>query len=219
MIAAEKHPVEVACRTLGVSASGYYDWRQRPPSARELRHVWLTELIRRVHSESRGTYGARRVYAELTLGQDISVGRQTIELLIRRAGLQGISGRPRYRRIEHSPSCADLVQRHFERDGPNQLWVTDNTEHPTREGTLYCAVVLDAFSRRVVGWSIEGHATAALVTSSLGVAIEQRDVSDGETVIHSDQGTQFTSWPLRSAQSIRASYPRWEPSATAMTTR
>ena len=194
MIAAEGLPVELACRILGVSASGYYEWLQRPPSARALRHIWLTELIQRAHTESRGTYGARRVYAELSLGQGIAVGQQTVELLMHRAGLQGISGRPRNRRVHHTPTSGDLVRRQFERDGPNQLWVTDITEHPTREGKLYCAVVLDAFSRRVVGWSIDSHATAALVTSALGMAIEQRDVCDGETVIHSDQGTQYTSW-------------------------
>jgi len=113
---------------------------------------------------------------------------------MRRASLQGISGRPKYRRVPNVATAGDLVQRQFERDGPNQLWLTDITEHPTREGKLYCAVVLDAFSRRVVGWSIDGHATAALVTNALGMAIEQREHFDGETVIHSDQGTQFTSW-------------------------
>jgi putative transposase len=186
--------VEVACRVLGVSVSGYYEWLNRPPSARALRHVWLTEQIKRVHTESRGTYGILRVHAELTLGHGISVGRQAVEMLMRRASLQGISGRPRYRRVPNVATAEDRVQREFGRDGPNQLWVTDITEHPTREGKVYCAVVLDAFSRRVVGWSIDGQQTAALVSNALGMAIEQRQPSDGETVIHSDQGTQFTSW-------------------------
>jgi putative transposase len=174
--------------------SGYYEWLNRPLSARALRHVWLTEQIKRVHAESRGTYGARRVHAELTLGQGISVGHEAVETLMRRASLQGISGRPRYRRVPNVATAEDRVQREFGRDGPNQLWVTDITEHPTREGKVYCAVVLDAFSRRVVGWSIDGQQTAALVSNALGMAIEQRQPSDGETVIHSDQGTQFTSW-------------------------
>jgi transposase InsO family protein len=134
------------------------------------------------------------VHAALTLGEEISVGFHAVEMLMRRASLQGISGRPRYRRVPNTPTAGDLVRRRFGRDRPNQLWVTDITEHPTREGKLYCAVVLDAFSRRVVGWSIDGHATAALVTNALGMAIEQRDPADGETVLHSDQGTQFTSW-------------------------
>ena len=194
MIAAEGLPVEVACRVLGVSVSGYYEWRDRPPSARALRHVWLTEQIKRAHAESRGTYGARRIHADLTLGHGIAVGRQAVEMLMRRSNLQGISGRPRYRRVPNVATAEDRVQRGFGRDGPNQLWVTDITEHPTREGKVYCAVVLDAFSRLVVGWSIDSHPTAALVTNALGMAIDQRGPSDGETVIHSDQGTQFTSW-------------------------
>jgi putative transposase len=194
VIAAEGLPVEGACRVLGVSVSGYYEWLNRAPSARALRHAWLTDLIIRVHSESRGIYGARRVHAELTLGLGISVGRQAVELLMRRAGLQGLSGRPRYRRVPNVATAEDRVQRQFARKGRDQLWVTDITEHPTREGKVYCAVVLDTFSRRVVGWSIDGHQTAALVTNALGMAIDQRRPADGATVIHSDQGTQFTSW-------------------------
>jgi len=194
VIAAEGLPVEVACRVLGVSVSGYYEWLNRTPSARALRHAWLTEEIKRVHAESRGIYGVRRVHAELTLGHGISVGRQAVERLMRRVNLQGLSGRPRYRRIPNIATAEDRVQRQFGREGRDQLWVTDITEHRTREGKVYCAVVLDAFSRRVVGWSIDSYPTAALVTNALGMAIEQRRPPDGATVIHSDQGTQFTSW-------------------------
>jgi len=194
VIAAEGLPVEVACRVLGVSISGYYDWRGRPPSQRAVRHAWLTDVIARVHAESRGTYGLRRVHAELTIGRGISVGKQAVELLMRRAHLQGLSGRPRYRRVPNVATAEDRVQRQFARNERDQLWVTDITEHATREGKVYCAVVLDAFSRRVVGWSIDAQPTAALVTNALGMAIEQRSPRDGTTVIHSDQGTQFTSW-------------------------
>lgn len=194
MIAAEGLPVEVACRVLGVSISGYYDWRGRPPSQRAVRHAWLTDVIARVHAESRGAYGLRRVHAELTIGRGISVGKQAVELLMRRAHLQGLSGRPRYRRVPNVATAEDRVQRQFARNERDQLWVTDITEHATREGKVYCAVVLDAFSRRVVGWSIDAQPTAALVTNALGMAIEQRSPRDGTTVIHSDQGTQFTSW-------------------------
>ncbi len=201
-IAAEGLPVEVACRVLGVSVSGYYEWLNRAPSARALRHAWLTELIIRVHSESRGIYGVRRVHAELTLGLGLSVGRQAVELLMRRASLQGLSGRPRYRRVPNVATADDRVQRQFDRKGRDQLWVTDITEHPTREGKVYCAVVLDTFSRRVVGWSIDGHQTAALVTNALGMAIDQRRPADGATVIHSDQGTQFTSWTFTQIESF-----------------
>ena len=170
----------------------YYAQRGRPPSARAVRHAYLTEIIREVHLDSRGTYGARRVHAELTLGHGLVVGRCAVELLMQRAGIAGLSGRPRYRRVPHLATAGDLVDRRFHREQPDRLWVTDITEHPTREGKVYCAVVLDAFSRRVVGWSIDASPTAALVTNALGMAIEQRG-PDG-TVIHSDQGTQFTSW-------------------------
>ena len=112
---------------------------------------------------------------------------------MRRATIQGISGRPKFRRVPGVVTAADRVERQFHRDNPDELWVTDVTEHPTREGKLYCAVVLDAWSRRVIGWSIDGSPNTALVTNALGMAIDQRRPTNG-TVIHSDQGTQFTSW-------------------------
>jgi putative transposase len=111
---------------------------------------------------------------------------------MRRAGIAGVSGRPRFRLIPNVATASDLVERRFGREDPDRLWVTDITEHPTREGKVYCAVVLDVFSRPVVGPSIDASAMAALVTNALGMAIEGRR-PDG-TVIHSDQGTGFTSW-------------------------
>ena len=191
-MAAESHPTNVACRVLGVSESGYYEWRNRPPSTRALRHAWLTGLIRRIHADYHGVYGARRVHAELTMSHGVSVGHQAVEMLMRRAGIQGISGRPGFRRVPNMPTADDLVDRQFHRSERDKLWVTDITEHPTREGKVYCAVVLDVFSRRVVGWSIDASPTASLVTNALGMAVEQRNPVG--TVIHSDQGTQFTSW-------------------------
>ena len=185
--------MELSCRVLGVSVSGYYNWRSRPVCARAVRHAWLTDLIREIHAASRETYGARRIYAELQLGRGVQVARCTVELLMRRAGLSGASGRPRYRRVPNLPTAEDLVQRQFHADGPNELWVTDITEHRTREGKLFCAVVLDAWSRRVVGWAIDASPTAALATNALAMAVEQRTPPQG-AVIHSDQGTQFTSW-------------------------
>jgi len=191
-MAAEGCSVLLACWVLRVSESGYYAQHDRPPSARAIRHAALTDLIGRVHLDSRGTYGARRVHAELTLGHGLALGHGTVALLMQRAGIAGVSGRPRFRRIPKMATASDLVERRFGRDEPDRLWVTDITEHPTREGKIYCAVVLDVWSRRVVGWSIDASPTAALVTNALGMAIEGRR-PDG-TVIHSDQGTQFTSW-------------------------
>jgi putative transposase len=119
--------------------------------------------------------------------------REAVEMLMRRARLQGVSGRRSYRHVPSTSTASDLVDRKFERAARDQLWVTDITEHPTREGKIYCAVVLDVFSRRVVGWSIDASPTAALVTNALGMAIGHRKPAAG-TVIHSDHGTQFSSW-------------------------
>jgi putative transposase len=192
-MAAEHIPVEVACRVLDVSTSGYYVWRARPPSQRSVRHAWLTDLIVEVHQRSRGTYGALRVHAELRLGRGIVVGHNAVALLMRRAGLAGVTGRPKWRHAKPDQVAADLVDRNFARAEPNQLWVTDITEHPTREGKVYCAVVLDSFSRRVVGWSIDAAPTAALVTNALGMAIDRRIPPTG-AIVHSDQGVQSASW-------------------------
>lgn len=181
-------PIEPTCRIVGVSVSGFYMWKHRKPSARSVRHEMVAEVIRQVHAESRQTYGARRVHAELVLGRKMTVARCTVELVMRRLGLAGLPGRPRYRKIPNTPTATDLVNRDFARTEPNRLWLTDITEHPTREGKVYCAVVLDAFSRRVVGWSIDSSQTANLVVNALGMAIENRQ-SEG-VVIHSDHGTQ-----------------------------
>jgi putative transposase len=188
-MAGEGLPAQLATRLLAVSESGYYEWRRRAPSARAIRHVWLTDQIRDVHVASRGTYGARRVHAELRLGRGLAVSHGTVELLMSRANIRGVTGRPKWRRSRPDLLATDLVDRQFTRSGPNQLWVTDITEHPTREGKVYCAVVLDAYSRRVVGWSIDASPTAALVTNALGMAIDSRRPAAGG-IIHSDQGVQ-----------------------------
>lgn len=192
MIAAEGLPVTPACSILAVSVSGYYAWLHRAPSARVIRHAWLTDVITQVHTDSRATYGARRVHAEMTMGRGIAVGHNAVEMLMSRAGLQGITGRPKWRRAPKGETATDRVERKFTSTTPDRLWVTDITEHPTREGKVYCAAVLDVYSRKIVGWSIDSSPTAALVTNALGMAIDGRD-SVG-TIIHSDQGVQFTSW-------------------------
>jgi putative transposase len=182
-----------SCHALGVSRSGYYDWAARAPSPRRIRHAWLTDLIGAIHQASRGTYGAPRVHAELTLGQGIIVGHNTVSLLMRRASITGLPARSRSKPTRRPVTITDLVRRNFHRDGPNQLWVTDITEHPTREGKVYCCVVLDTWSRKVVGWAIDSSQRADLATSALGMAIDSRTPPDG-SIIHGDHGTQFTSW-------------------------
>ena len=132
-MATEGLSIQVACRVLGVSESGHYPWRKRPPSARAVRHAWLTDRIRAVHAASRGTYGARCVGAELVLGQGIGVGHQAVERLMRSAGIQGLSGRPRYRKSVPHAAATDRVGRRFAWEEPDRLWVTDITEHPIRK--------------------------------------------------------------------------------------
>ena len=134
-------PTQVACRVLEVSQSGFYAWRSRPPSARSIRHAWLTDMIHHIHEQSRGTYGARRVHAELRLGHGITVGHNAVVMLMRRAGLAGLTGnRSPRRRTRPVDTPVDLVDRNFVRFEPDQLWVTDITEHPTRQaqGLLRC---------------------------------------------------------------------------------
>jgi putative transposase len=189
----EGHQVLITCRALAVSESGFYASRARPPSARSIRHAWLTDLITQAHAASRGTYGAPRVRAELVMGRGIVVGHNAVAMLMRRAGLKGLPAARRPRAKNMPPTAEDLVDRAFARSQPNELWVTDITEHPTMEGKVYCAVVLDAFSRRVVGWSIDVSPTAALATNALGMAIASRRPV-ARTLIHSDHGTPFTSW-------------------------
>jgi putative transposase len=191
-MASEGHPTQVSCRVLAVSESGFYAHRSRAPSERSIRHAWLTDLITQVHAASRGTYGAPRVRAELILGRGVLVGHNAVAMLMHRAGLKGLPGNKRPQWRHEAPTAEDLVDRAFARTGPDELWVTDITEHPTREGKVYCAVVLDAFSRRVVGWSIDTSPSASLATNALGMAIQSRRPSG--TLIHSDHGTQFTSW-------------------------
>ena len=193
VMATEGHEVRRSASVLEVSPSGFYAARLRAPSARAVRQAWLTDLITEVHAESRGIYGAPRVHAELRLGRGVVVGHNAVARLMRSAGLRGAMGPSKARYRHQSPDVADLVERNFVRQRPNELWVTDITEHDTREGKVYCAVVLDTFSRRVVGWSIDTSPTAALTTNALWMAIDSRRPNPG-AVIHSDHGPQFTAW-------------------------
>ena len=191
-MAAEKLPVQVACRVLGVSVSGFYAHRNRTPSERSVRHAMLTDLITQIHVESHQIYGGRRIHAELTLGRGVLGGHHQVELLMRCAGLQGLFGRRKWNRIRADDIASDRVERQFARTGPDQLWVTDITEEPTREGKVYCCAVLDTYSRRVVSCSIDSSPTGALVTNALGMAIDTRLGKHAEpgTIIHSDHGAQ-----------------------------
>ena len=168
--------VRHACRVLGVSESGYYAWKDRPPSATALRRLWLAGEITNVHRDSGGTYGSDRVTAELRHARAIVVGHNAVADIMRRLGLRGLPTRrlPKGAKVGDHRSL-DFVRRDFVRAAPNELWMTDITEHPTREGKVFCCVVLDAFSRRVVGWSIDSTQTTTLVTTALGMATKTRN--------------------------------------------
>ncbi len=185
------YPVHSLCRVLGVSASGFYAWRDRPPSARAMNNAVLTERIRQIHAESDQTYGMPRVRAELR-DQGVTISRQRVARLMRKAGLQGISRRRAYivttRRDERQRPAPDLVQRRFHADSPNALWVADMTYVPTWSGFIYLAVVIDAWSRRVVGWSIDEQMNSDLVLGALNMALQQRRPE--QVIHHSDQGSQ-----------------------------
>jgi len=193
-LAADGVHVAVACRVLRVSTSGYFEWRGRPPSARTLADAELSAQIVEIHAMSRGTYGVPRVFKELRLGHDVRCGRKRVARLMRLERLQGVYRR-RGKHARPAPAVHDdLVRRHFIADAPDRLWLTDITEHPTREGKVYCAAVLDVYSRRIVGWSIADHLRAELVVDAVEMARWRRRPPAGQTVVHSDRGSQYTSW-------------------------
>jgi putative transposase len=182
------------CRVLEVSRSGYYAWLTRPPSERARQDARLLIEIHRSHSASRGIYGAPRVLADLMeLGYQVS--KKRVARLMRSAGLEGVTRRRKPTttiRDEQSRPAADLVDRDFSATGPNKLWVADITYVPTMQGHLYLAVVLDAWSRAVVGWSMQDHLGTELVVDALDMAAARRSPQNG-VIHHSDQGCQYTS--------------------------
>ncbi len=189
-LAADGIDVAVACRVLKVSRSGYYDWRHRPPSTRDVADAYLTDIILDVHTDSRCSYGAPRVHAELRLGLGVRCGRKRVARLMRQARICGIGHRRKRGRRRPAPATHDdLVRRRFRADAPDRLWCTDITEHPTGDGTVYLACVEDVFSRQIVGWSIADHMRSELVVDALQMATWRRRPTPG-TVVHSDRGSQ-----------------------------
>ncbi len=181
------------CRVLRVSPSGFYAWRDRPPSRRAQRDAEILTHLRAFHARSDGTYGAPRLIGDL---RDIAihVGQKRVARVMRLGGLVGVSRRRGVRTTRRGPEAypaTDLVQRQFTATAPNQLWVADITYVPTWAGFLYLAVVLDAWSRRVVGWAMASHLKTDLVLSALNMAITQRRPRD--VVHHSDHGSQYTA--------------------------
>jgi putative transposase len=190
-------PVSACCRVMGVSTSGFYAWRAKPVSDRDLDDAYLSNTIVDIHTMSRRSYGSPRVHAELRLGEGIRCSKKRVERLMRQAKVRGIYRRRRSgctRRDLAAVPSDDLVNRQFNPARADQLWVMDVTEHPTDEGKVYLAVVLDAFSRSVVGWSIADHIRSELVVDALQMAIWRRRPPPGATIAHSDHGSTYTSW-------------------------
>jgi putative transposase len=188
------HHIATLCRVLGVSSSGYYAWCERPLSMRARTDQALLDQIQAIHERSRGTYGAPRIHAELQ-AQGVRCGRKRVARLMREANLMGAQRR-RYRGTTRQDRQAvpapDLVQRDFTASAPDRLWVADITYVATGEGWLYLATVLDAWSRRIVGWAMGDTLRTELVVDALNMAVWNRRPAVG-VVHHSDRGAQYTS--------------------------
>jgi putative transposase len=196
-IAAEKanYPVALMCRALEVNRTSFHDWERRPPSDRSLQDAWLLEQIKQIHETNRRVYGAPRIHAELRLGRGIRVGRKRVERLMKSAGVSGLVAKKYGRTTIRVPGVRvadDLVERQFRPSTPNVLWLADITYLRTWEGWLYLAAVQDAYSRRIVGWSMADHMRAELVVDALTMAVHRRRPDPG-VIHHSDQGSQYVS--------------------------
>jgi len=188
-----RYPIATQCRLLGVSASGYYAWRSRGPSARAVANGVLLERIRDIHRGSREAYGSPMIHAEL-VEDGWRVNHKRVARLMREAGIVGVTRRKRGPGTRRSPAARpapDLVERAFQAEAPNQLWVADITYVPTWAGFVFLAVVLDVFSRRIVGWAMANHLRTELVLQALNMAVTQR--RPREVIHHSDQGCQYTA--------------------------
>jgi len=194
--------VRSMCAALGVSRSGYYEWRHRPPSARSLENQRLLGRIREIHQASREAYGAHKTWKALR-GEGESCGRHRVARLCQRHGI--VANRVRlfrraYAARNSAPLPPNLLNRNFTADAPNRVWVTDITFVPTRRGWLYVAAIIDLFSRRVVGWAMSHRIDQQLVLDALHMAIEQRRPQPG-LIHHSDQGQQYAAAAYRTALS------------------
>jgi putative transposase len=189
----DEFPVSRMCEVLDVSRSGYYAWRGRPPSKREMANRELYKKIEAVYDESHGTYGSPRIYRELKR-QGVRCSENRVARLMRLRGLrarQTKTYKTTTRRNKADPVAPNVLKRDFEAERPNEKWLADITYIPTQEGWLYLAVTLDLYSRRVVGWAMLDRMTSDLTMNALKMAVCQRDVGPG-LIHHSDQGSQYT---------------------------
>jgi putative transposase len=194
---AAQFPVSLLCRVVGVTRQGFYAWKRRPPSVRELADRELSKRIREIFIETEEIYGAPRIYSELKLGHGLAIGKKRVARLMRQLGIRGADGKrggPRTTvRDPKRPSAPDLVDRDFARAEPNRLWVCDLKYIQTGQGFLFLAVVQDVFSRRIIGWSMRDDLKAELVLDALGMAVSARGDQAVGVVAHSDHGSQYTS--------------------------
>lgn len=196
------YSVKRLCRVVGVSRSGFYAWRTRPPSPRALENQELVGVIRQIHVESRGTYGSPRVWGQLQR-RGVGASRGRVARLMAREGLVGAHSRKKWRRGRPDVAPApDLLERDFTADRPNQRWVADIAQFPTAEGPLHVAAIRDLCHRGIVGWAMGAHAGAELVVDALTMALG-RTVPDGEGLVHhSDRGSQYTSAAFTAAADV-----------------
>ena len=194
----DRYPVRMMCGLLNVSRSGYYAWRARPESPRTQRDRALMSKIRRIHAKSDGVYGSPRIQAEL-VAAGVRVGRHKVARLMRLERLRGCPKR-RFRvttqRDPSHPVAKNLLKRNFSADAPNQRWASDITYISTHEGWLYLAVVMDLYSRRIVGWSMSRWMNRRIVLAALRMAIGARQ-PEAALIHHSDRGSQYTSDSFR----------------------
>jgi transposase InsO family protein len=183
-----------ACALVDFARSTYYGIKFHRPSDRDMHQLLLEDAIKEIHVRSRATYGRLRIKAALEIEQGLVVSVKVVAKLMKRLEIQGLPGPRKFvRSSTNEATSTDLLERSFVAFRPNEIWLTDITEHPTLEGRIFCCCVLDLFSRKVVGWSIDRHCDANLVNAALTRAGNERVVS-ASTVIHSDHGSQFTSW-------------------------
>ena len=192
------HSIRMMCRLLGVSRSGYYDWCSRAESTRSRRNRELTLMIRQLHLESNGVYGARKIHRELVLAGE-PCGRHRVARLMRKSMIKGCPKRRFIRPLntpEAHPVADNLIKQDFRADKPNQRWASDITQVHTQQGWLYLSVVMDLYSRRIVGWAMDRAVGRHLVCEALTMALGYRQPEDG-LVHHSDRGPQYTSDDFR----------------------
>ncbi|MBF0530392.1 MAG: IS3 family transposase [Deltaproteobacteria bacterium] len=192
---AANYPVALMCEVLGVSDSGYYEWRGRKPSERQKRQQEIADKAREFHGRSQGIYGYRKVFHDILLEAKIICCPETVRLVMRENGLFSKVKRKFVRTTDSShdlPVTENKLGRNFVAEAPNQKWVADITYIPTQEGWLYLAGVMDLWSRRIIGWAMSDHIDTALVCGAMNRAVQQRQPAPG-LIHHSDRGVQYAA--------------------------